>query len=954
MWAWLSVTCAFTAHTTPSQLNGNNGEWTNGDDMGPKGQKGNSFIAQKAFHQRQAGSSRKCKYGPPDLFTHPSEDWESGSGSNTSDNCQEEAPKFKPTTILVGVVAPDVQTCTEGSPCITYDGSSYSESRIPTQVAGVAVLGTKSGPGYYTTSENEDDQIITESPFSKVTVPGYRYSVEGSLFIEHVAKVNFLVLTGLLAKLKNQFCRSIVDDSMLLAIHAYVEKVLPATPRLIMYGKFTAECFIALKLRSSRLALMNATGALLATNGEFISRNNHNDYFAMKSFEEHQNRDGLPFRIPDVECDAPLDWPVRRDVTMKIYDVNGIVDRKLHGGELLWLDTAAKDRYRTAYFSITGSNEEMSFVEYSSSGRNASHALKRIIGARSDEDGHDDEARYRARSSRVAEILLRKHHDDSTLANYCKWSSNSVYVEEFEDNLDLGRYDDLEHAYMVTCPYSHIAADAIGKVIKTCQRNRLDQFVDLAKEQLNGWREWCTGKTERVTPSLTEWLYSKVFSSRDLDCQTRRSLCAAIPHAKQKLRKRYVDGQALNIQSVPMVKELSLNLKRELAKANKCTRLTADYGAGCMEANELPEYVKVCLDGWHSFEHNGFTVMVLLHAKPKCRTATSIFRDLYEGLSRDNFMMVVVYSDDYCITGCHHGTPFAANLDISANDAAQSLHSFVATQLCLAQFDAELASNLIAQCELPFRLVNPSNKDEHVIISVDGPFEGSGTCLTTILNFMNGPAIASVLGYLLSLVPAGELCDDELKKCVATAAESVGHKMTVELCGPVGSPVFEKIQFLKRYPALTITGEWVACICEATILRSLGTVWDDHLCHQLGMSPATFGALTMKERMDLMCTAAISSWVNEPETPLLSALRTRFSCDRPLSADVIASLSHNSLALVASEDSSRFMIDVESRAKRYTADTSYGNLCKLILRLSVGDFISSYSMDEMMRADYGF
>lgn len=361
-----------------------------------------------------------------------------------------------------------------------------------------------------------------------------------------------------------------------------------------------------------------------------------------------------------------------------------------------------------------------------------------------------------------------------------------------------------------------------------------------------------------------------------LDAQGARDLAGQIDHVKRRLRQRYVKGVLLHIDEDVMVKSLTACIKREYAKVGKVPRLFISYDKGCMYANELPEWVKECINGAYHFQFGDLEVRVYIFAKPSTEVLIDEFAHLIRKTAQNtpNYN-VLLFSDDSVHAGCINGRSFAFNVDITSTDSSNATLTFAATAACLAQFNKARTKGLIEQCCKPILLINPCAGDEKLTIQFHGPFEGSGTVLTTILNH-----IASYNGAILSAYRISENLSKNLglpvDSCIRQGYADIGHLVTCETCCVSGALVPEKMQFLKRSP-IWDGRKWIPTLNLGCILRSFGTLDSDMSAEQLALSQHEFKTMPWEDRMDCFLGGVVRGLVHEPDSCIVNALRERFT-----------------------------------------------------------------------------
>lgn len=460
-----------------------------------------------------------------------------------------------------------------------------------------------------------------------------------------------------------------------------------------------------------------------------------------------------------------------------------------------------------------------------------------------------------------------------------------------------------------------------------------------------------------------KWIYRDNYLNFTtfLGYQESREELALIPHIKRALRHMFVERQVEHTPDNNMTRFVEAKVKKEFAKQGKVPRLYVTYDAGCMYANELPEYAKVCLDGIRTYTHNGVTVHINIFAKPTTPGLTQSLRDVIASMSTRDEVYILIYSDDSVWAGNLNAVPFAFNVDISSCDSGNKGGVFGLIYMLLSQFSPELAVGLVSQCSNPIKLVNPEDPDETCDIHMHSLFEGSGTVLTTILNhvamFMVAQAAVIILGDHKSKIGHW----DEIGQLVVKCGEAFGHVLSVEPARDDLGFAPELIQFLKRSPLRLVTGEYVPVMNYGTIFRSFGSLEGDLTADMVGMSVVEFAQLSRDKRADLFLSGVVAGLKNEPTSIVLSALRQRF-CLLPGSlvsgwddlACVKFSLQSSS---VFSEDSGTIaegMVSTESLCRRYNLHSSQlAAFAGKIANCRIGHLYPDDCVSSFARVDYG-
>jgi len=467
---------------------------------------------------------------------------------------------------------------------------------------------------------------------------------------------------------------------------------------------------------------------------------------------------------------------------------------------------------------------------------------------------------------------------------------------------------------------------------------------------------------DKYADAHRDWLYFEGYQRflTMMDCETDRVWHASIKHVKKLLRVMYVTQQRVHTPNDIMVKTVNAKVKKEFAKFGKVPRLFVTYDAGCMFANELPEYSKVCLDGTYSFHTNGVSTSITIFAKPSTSALKSVLNEAIYSMHRPNHLNILVYSDDSVWSGNMNGVDFAFNVDISSCDSGNKAGTFGLVYQLLCQFRSDLALGLMAQCANTINVVNPEDKDECMRVEMGTYFEGSGTVLTTILNhvamYMIGQAAVALFGWRRESLR----CWQDISKLIIECGSCFGHILTVEPCLDGSQFCPERIQFLKRSPLQTTSGVYVPCMNYGPIFRSFGSVEGDMVAEMVGLDVDDFKALSWSERWDLFGSRVIAGLVNEPSSIILRALRQRYSCTPKNFSSwsevdfARERLQYGGIQETGCDDWSKETIDPSSLARRYDCSVyDLECLASQIRASAFGDVYPSVAVSNFFRTDYG-
>lgn len=726
-------------------------------------------------------------------------------------------------------------------------------------VAKSAIHVLEKGYGWYTLSSDDSKNktpYVPQPASREEELPAYRCKDDDGNMVSYPAR-KYQVYEPFYVKLKVFLPKDSPDEPLRKAVSALRQKVeVPPEGELLLAS--TGQYFLASMHYLNALANDNemaqrCTGARGVGAMEF----SRNSIIGVLGIDQDFV---VSRRVEAKACHIPNDWAVRNDIVVlkseSVVDANGA---PIPTGELVehpyWVSGNMRSPYvSTCYFELQAPNL-VPFVEYDKCDASLSRGCKRLMGAR------DDELRLRennlALGQEIRDSLTGRSFTCVSVGAVCRdvldglWSSD---VAKVHTKLLANRRHGHHVGDMKECQV--FVAAGISETVGRCDRTRLQKFID---GLMNGTRWAYLGL---VLGFLT------VFRAL-----LAREACAEIPHVKQKLRSRYVNQHVFSTSETMVGKNdvLSVNLKRETAKDGKAPRLTVDYKAGCMYANELPEYVKVCLDGQELFQLGEYTLLVYIVAKPKSDSLEKAFENLDKYWRSSKILYAVIYSDDMCISGLGE----AYNVDISSCDSGQDVSAFLAMYAAMRRFHRQHSEGLIDQCMLPMDIRGEDGKSR-LRIKFKGPFLGSGTVLTTPLNHFASLMIALSILFWVSRGSA-------LAEAVVKGAEAVGHKVTCEVV-----EVLEDFQFLKK----SCTKKRVSIGCKggqkykyvvftnrACMLRNLGKIWETIQPRHLGIGKLEFDRLTVAERADRFFSAVVAGWKHEPSCPILSALRRRFSSE---------------------------------------------------------------------------
>jgi len=628
-----------------------------------------------------------------------------------------------------------------------------------------------------------------------------------------------------------------------------------------------------------------------------------------------------PFRRDSIRCALDPVYIRRPDVSFVLHGHAYMLGSQKTGCPMFREENnVTPNMYHTVMFSLEGPRK---FVAYDVSGYNACIALRRIAAVR---DGpacnYDAELKtflpdcnYDARLKTLQNRLgydLRKHWKKDDLDRVC-WPTKSYDIEVSETQHTLACRD-----FMV----KHLLI-----MIDRCDPTYVQWMVD-------------------TYIGTSNWLYYKIFEAKltYIEPIYSRNACGDLVHVKRKLRQCFVRNWNDHSTSHVMGASLKAHVKRELAKPGsvekpKAPRLFVSYDDGCMYANELPEYLKVCMCEPYVVQINGSIYIIRIFSKPRMCEICNEFESAISAQGVPGVHYIFIYSDDSVYMGTTLSSQrYAKNVDVSSCDSNNGPTPFRIIGEMMSRFDHERAIGQLLQCRKDICLVNPSDKTSSIIVSVDGPFFGSGVTITTGGNCMT--SFTNALGFIASMECPSFWSDQPIEDHIIFGAEMAGHKVTIEDCGDV----YEKIQFLKLSPMMTTDNKWVMCRNLGAMCKGLGKIEGDMTQQQLGLSKEAFRDMPWDQRMDLFTSSVIASYQHEPSNILLDALRSRFNVPTTLKVE----------SSVLERPVNSYTVTIESVCRRYDVTAhELLSLASSLGKLELGDVIVDTALEAIYRLDYG-
>lgn len=889
--AFRATTHEAAAHGRVVQISGNAGEWTNGDDLDNAARVRLHKEARTNRHKAGGGKKRKVQPGPRDPPPPPRR-WEELDPQEfpplgpDDPGDEPEAPPPAPPVVLPDpihryAISAHHRMAWNGSHVLVRTDNGYVDPRGTIHPHScpdrTIVVGGKGGPGWCI-EHDPDNPPVTHSllnPIVPFTLPAWSYLGQA------IPATRGFWFTPSRADLAAEFpSTGRVDHARVKAATAYLtKKYVPlGMPMSVVKGCVDHWLYHECEARAN---LLESTATLRALGNGVISAADAGITRQCARLQINTDFNGW-YRENGVECVIPDDYAFKRIYTVIGTGCEVDVDEGVYPRFATQRapDALAK-YYRTVFCSFQGNCEP--FLLYDVTANNAAKAVKRLLGARENEELY-----YRSQASVLAALDSKGLIRGGILKELKVVRRGVQRPYLYEQSVGAWEVGRGVHSHLVD--YGGLSA-AVAKpffrgarqLLARCNRTYLTRFVERLLTLTPASAFGDLGRSlgshiARAGRDVSEWAHWDYYSGfcnylEHLETDVGRLTNAEINHAKKALRLAYVTNVIFHHDDDIMVERLNGAVKRELAKYGKVPRIYVSYQAGCMYANELPELVKVAFDAPFHFAKGelvpGLAVRIHIMAKPRDDAMSILFGQLMEATMSEDTLVVVIYSDDSVYAGRVNGESFGFNVDISSCDASNNSLVFGLTGSCLAGFSLRRARGLIKQCMLPITIRNPNNAAEKLVVRFHSAFEGSGTVLTTVLNHVASFLIAVGVATQLS---AG-LPPDE---AIVRGAMITGHKVTVDSWCEDGCPVFERIQFLKHSPIMATTGEWVPTLNIGCVLRSLGSIEGDLEPKHFGVTAAEFALIPIQDRMDRFLGGVVRGLVHEPKSRVLDALRSRF------------------------------------------------------------------------------
>jgi len=580
-------------------------------------------------------------------------------------------------------------------------------------------------------------------------------------------------------------------------------------------------------------------------------------------------------------------------------------------------------------------------VRYANSTWNQYWAMQRIFKAR------DKESEYQLHQLELSIALLNSFPNMVGLMR-----TMGVSIIKIDRDLHNTSLLDWDYCYSITSypTLPTLPTYSYFEIIDICSRYRslTDFYYNWSVKMRNTIGEALVDITYNSI-SLVKYNVYTYWQSLKMPLLVRTEW-SELPSPKKMERQRMVQGTLLetNVQD-----KVIISVKDEIAKNSgseaKMPRLFTSYGVGCCLAPGIPDVAKKHMNGWYMFNVGSLPVCLIAYTLPKTTELEKLFDELISATMRsDNYLCVAFYSDDSCYAGCINGVRFGYNVDISSCDSSNGVPIFYAVTSMLSSIDSVMAPRLLEQCCEPLKFNVSEDRSKNFSIKPPGVFEGSGTVLTTVLNHTASVGIAICTAHVL----AGKIQFNQhidVEQSIVEGGMLMGHKITVSSIEVDGVIEPSKFQFLKYSPMLAThkafnKEKYIPVRNLGCIVKGFGQLKEAMQARQINMSTSQFAIMTMSEKFDLFLSGVVKGYCNEPETPLLNALRARFSCE--------STLVTTDYKLVDTDgDYSQYVVRPSSLLARYGVE-NFTDMTRVLLDLQVGDVVTDYAMETFMVVDY--
>jgi len=807
-----------------TQINGNNGEWTNGDDL-------DNFIQLQRMREKmeedlgrmdaRAGKRvdevGKNRQGKIPMFNFRVNEAKVNK-RNAADRIYGRSRQRAQEALVNEAPEQCFHVMEQGHLQLGYvfGRGFYPEALYEVKISppsGIVLDNVlESGPGWVKCGPKGTRKIV-EPAWVERKLAAY-YSPDGVCHREE----NHIVLRALVAAHGSKLRSTTLSDNTLATLGASVVREISGLDQTVVH-KFLLWVIDHITWNAS-----NQYAGMMGLNG----RVNGNRFAALDVDEDEHHvslETGKAMEVPSVPCPVRPVYELDPSIIIQGDFVEVLDDKGNIHKEFEVVERVHRHWYMTRMCSLEG---ERKFLVYDNDDTTRNGALKRCFAL---EEHHEERSRN--------EMILA--HELSCAAIW----------------------DNIPHAEAVAevCACDKFFEGDIDTIFKKVAQT----YMQFHRERFH--RAYIDEWLSTVGDGLG-WLFENAFLKMN-ECRCvplSREEIAQIQHVKKKLRQGYVKqfGHS-STDELMMPNRVKGGVKLELAKSGKVGRLTGAYEAGCMYAAELPEYIKVGLSQEFDIVIEDNVFRIKMFSKPRNSEILSYMSEIARGL-HFNETLILIYSDD-SVWARGGLDPFIFNVDISACDKSVKSAGFFCNALAMSSFDCERAIGLVEQCKKDIQLKSADGKRTMKWHSqyrgVRKPIETSGTVLTTSNNFM----VMLLVG--ISFAHGGVYT----KEGILSAGKLVGVNLDVS---PNFFDCVEKMQFLKKSLHYADDGELVLAQNIGSVLRSFGKFFGDMEPKMLNMTLKEFMATSWSTRFEIYCSNVIAGYVHEPSSILMDALRERF------------------------------------------------------------------------------
>jgi len=808
-----------------SQINGNNGEWTNGDDV-PPDKRVKKEARNKMLHA--STTPHKKKTGQEPKINKPCRDYI--KGNCTRDNCKfNHDPADIPPPLI-----PDEESD---------DEEEEKPKRVIRKVNEENFYIVDKGRIEFVLPEKEDIIFDCYKTTSYVQIPKFTHfkanlggQVEGPYLVHDYFYEALVDKLGILPDESRNYA----------ACFRAVRELLAGATEEVKRGTFVFYCY-----KNSLRAVPNeCQQALINTRSSFAC--------------------GQVTVIPtEPSPQAQYRW----NMAWKIVKSEGFsMDFDRQGNVIRYPEFKTNKRIsegprnKRAFFRFMPVNQ---FMYYATTGQNVCRAMARYFKCRNDQE----EEMVSRQLALLRDFDLDVIDDCAKLCG-ARFTYTPMPLSEDSDVFEPQPCYMLESRKMTVetgkpsrsrCFLAREGTGNFSKVLRHIGKQSCGGILEQIRDHIrSGFESIFNGVIEYVYSPI-HWLYDR--------SEILRSF-VKLPHPKRLLYSQYVlDDKTLD-KILSNEGEFESKFKWEAGKVGKVGRLYATAGHLCLADNVGADVLKkaftrpidlaeVC-PTTKSFgvEDHFSTPPQFIVEFCDCQEASqsdALFKKASQ-LSEGSFAYYY-FSDDGFAVHKYNGRTYVYETDISSCDASNGFAIFASVKQLAKLFKLGFTVDmLLAQCARCTTVHNPCEYTEYVRLLCLFFFEFSGSRLTSVLN--NIASVAIALGAYELLCLNGDISFTE-----ALIQGALRYGWVLEVA-PKES--FNAVTFLKR--AYNGKRSWKVYGC---ILRSFGITDGEPCAASFGVTYSEFKLLTDSQKTELLIRQLANSLVNEPGSLLINAVRER-------------------------------------------------------------------------------